>query len=89
MKWLGGAGGADEDRAALQLIGVERVHGLGEFGHHEVRHIHHVVDGVETDCGQTLLHPQRRWADSDVLDGQRAITGAQVEIFHADLYAGR
>ncbi len=46
---LAGMRAADEDGVALQQVGIEGVHGLRQLGHHEVRHVDDVVDGVEAD----------------------------------------
>ncbi len=43
---LAGLRGADEDRVALQQVGIEGVHGLRQFRHHEIRHVDDVVDRV-------------------------------------------
>ena len=53
---------ADDDLAAVELVGVEGVHGLRDFRHHEVGHVDDVVDRVQADGFQAILQPQGRRA---------------------------
>ena len=51
--------GAADDDALRQGVQVEGVHGLAEFEHDVVGHIHHGVDAAQSAPAQPLLHPQR------------------------------
>src|ERR1019366_7717407 len=81
---LAGLRRANEDGVPVQQVGVEGVHGLRQFGHHEVRHIDDVVDRVEADRRQPVLQPQRRGLHRDVFENQRAVPRTQFEIFYLD-----
>ena len=48
-----------EDRIAMQLIGVEGMHRLRQFGEYIVRDIDQVVDTVEADAFEPRLEPPR------------------------------
>ena len=82
-------GGADEDGAALEQVGIEGVHGLRQLGHDVIGHVHDVVDGVQADGGEPALQPQGRRLHGDVFENQRAVPRAEVEIFDLDLDRGR
>ena len=78
------AGRAGEDGVAGELVAIERVHGLREFGHDVVREIDDVVDRIQADRGQAVLQPERRGLDGDVFENQGAVTRAEREIFDFD-----
>ena len=76
---------ADENRIAVEQVAIEGVHGLRQLGHDEVGHVHNVVDGVQSDGRQPVLQPQRRRLHGDVVEDQRAITRAKIEVFNLHL----
>ncbi len=89
VKGLAGLGGADENGVALQLIGVEGVHRLGQLGHDEIGHVHDVADGVQADGGEAALQPLGGRRDGDVFENLCAVPRAEVEIFNLDVDGGR
>ena len=85
---LAGARAAHENRRPVQLVGVERVHGLRQLRQHVVRDVHDVVDRIQSDRFQPVLQPERRRLHGHVLENQRAVSRAQREVFDLDADRG-
>ena len=68
---------------AGDFIIVIGMHGLAQFHHDEVGHVHYIIDGADACTFETLLHPFRRRANLDVLDhaGSKAIAEIAVDAY--------
>ena len=75
------AGTADEDGIVVEQVAIEGVHGLRQFGHDEVGHVHDVVDRVQTDGGEPVLQPEGRGLHGDIVEDQRAVPRAEIQVF--------
>ena len=62
------------------------MHGLAQFHHHIVGHVHHVVDGTDVHSPEQFLHPFRRFRHLDILHHPHGEPGAQV--FALDFHLG-
>jgi hypothetical protein len=84
-----GLGRPNEDGFSVQLGGIEGVHWLGNFRHHEIGDVDDVVDGVQADGFQSLRKPRGRRLDGYVLKNQRGITRTQFEVLNIDVDGAR
>ncbi len=73
---------AHNDPAAFDRIQVIGMHRLSEFFHYIICNIYHIIDRADSLCGQTALHPFRRWCNPDIFDYTCRIARTQIRIFY-------
>ncbi len=82
--------GAPNDNGSLaasapgEPVAVKRVERLAGFEHHEISHIHHVVDAAQTDLLQSVLQPVGAGPNLHAADHARGVTGTKLGVVDAD-----
>ena len=79
---LAGAGVADNDLVALDILDVKGVHRLAVLEHDVVGDVDDVVDRAHAAGAQTLAHPARGRADLDIFDDSGHIALAELLVLH-------
>jgi len=75
-----GTGTADDDPALFEETKIECMQRLSQFHHHEIGHIHDIVDRAQADGLQPASHPERRRCDPDISDDSGRVAGAKIGV---------
>ena len=73
-------GPPDHDLPLFQEAEIKGMQGLSQFHHHEIGHIHYIVDRTKPHRLQPLSHPEGGRSDPDILDDPRRIPRTEVRI---------
>ncbi len=88
-KFFTGRGAPNDDRnlaasAPGEPVTVKRVERLAGFEHHEISHIHHVVDAAQTELLQSVFQPIGAGRYLHAPDQARGVTGTKLSVVDAD-----